>query len=73
MGIIQFVKQALSGEVRVPIEVQPATLEELIEESQELGRQIDALRERRRVIKDIVARQEAERIAALPPDAVMGG
>lgn len=73
MGIIQFVKQALSGEVRVPIEVQPATLEELIEESQELGRQIDALRERRRVIKDIVARQEAERIAALPPGAVMGG
>jgi hypothetical protein len=47
-----------------------ASVEELVAESQELGRQIDMLRDRRRLIRHKV---EARLAALQPKDAVVSG
>ena len=46
-------------------------IDDLIAESQQLGREIDERRERRREINRIVARLEADRIGRLPPPAAV--
>lgn len=68
MGFIQSMKDALSGGARGAAAEVPKTLDALIAENQELGRQVDALRARRAEIKREIDAMIFEREAAAARD-----
>ena len=63
MSIVKWARDQLSGGARAPAAEEPETIDSLTRQSQELGRQVDELRERRRALKQrieaLVALREA--------------